>query len=102
MAIFEGVCERRTERVFDSAFALRSYPEYIGFFRLYAVPWFSDFLHAPHDPGSSSGPPQDVLVDSRGPVFCVPFSFSWSAVPWGSVGGQHSLWLAINCSPPLA
>ena len=65
VAILEGVCERSTERAFGGAFALRSYPEYIEVFRPYAVPWSPDFLHAPHDPGSSSGPPQDVGPSSR-------------------------------------
>ena len=34
--------------------------EHLEFFRRYAVPWAPDFLHAPNDQGSPSGPPQDV------------------------------------------
>ena len=40
-------------------------PEYLEFFRRSAVPWVPEFLHAPNDHWSSSGPPQDICPSSR-------------------------------------
>ena len=37
----------------------------LNFFRRCAVPWVPDFIHAPIDRGSPSGPPQDVGPSSR-------------------------------------
>ena len=82
MAIFEGVCER----VFGRTFALQSYPEYLDFFRRCAVPWVPDFLHAPIDQGSPSGPPPEVDLASRSPGAVSPQSPPPSPGPH-SLGG---------------
>ena len=35
-----------------------------------------------------------------GRVPCVPSSFPWPTFPGGGLGGSHSLWQAVHCSPP--
>ena len=93
VAIFGGVCEL----VFGSTFALQSYPQYLEFFRSYAVPchqWVPDCFHAPIDQESPAGPPPTgrwpFLQVSWGSVSCIPSSFSRPALPWGCVGNLHS------------
>ena len=95
VAFFEGVCER----VFGRTFALQSYPEYLEFFRRYAVPPIPDFLHAPIDQGPfwpTSGR-WPFLQVSWGRVSCVPSSCPWPAFPGGSVGDSHSLGQVVQC-----
>ena len=96
MAIFEGVCER----VFGRTFALQSYPEYLDFFRRCAVPWVPDFLHAPIDQGSSSGPPLDFGPASRSPAAVTPVSPppSPGRFPWG---GPRRFTMAMAGCPTL-
>ena len=47
------------------SFTIQSFSKYLEFFNCFAVLWVPDFLHAPYNQGSSSGPPQNVGPSSR-------------------------------------
>ena len=66
-----------------------------------------DFFHAPIDQGSPSGPLQDVGPASRSLGAFSPVSPPPSPGPISSfsgpgvgLGGSHSLWQVVHCSPP--
>ena len=61
-----------------------------------------EYLHAPIDLGSPSGPPQDVCPSARtlSPCLLCPLPLPpWPVLPRESVGDSHSLWPAFHCSP---